>query len=329
MRLASPSFLPKALELGDLGFAEAEGRPFALARPVPLPGALADGAAWAARLQSGILAVDMTLRPAGAVASSLRAPVDCSILALLREGAVAISLPDLGRRRFEAGDWAVLRSREVRLAASGPSSLLLFLVRSDTLGQMLEATAAESAGAMRCFACPRLQDPAIVSAPAGARLQGLASQIRLGGAQRFDQRLELEARCLDWFGELLRQPALASRPLCGEPCPEAEEAVVREVAAYLETRLAENHSLSELSRRFHINEFKLKRGFKAVHGTTVFEFLREARVAKARSLLEGTDLSILEIANAVGYANPSHFARNFKDRVGLLPKAYQCLRRRR
>lgn len=48
---------------------------------------------------------------------------------------------------------------------------------------------------------------------------------------------------------------------------------------------------------------------------------------RAERLLKEGDSSVLEIANAVGYSNPSHFARNFKEQIGLLPKRYQLLQR--
>jgi AraC-like DNA-binding protein len=47
----------------------------------------------------------------------------------------------------------------------------------------------------------------------------------------------------------------------------------------------------------------------------------------AAELLKNDRLSVIQVANEVGYSNASHFARAFKDRHGLLPKAYQCLQR--
>jgi AraC-like DNA-binding protein len=47
----------------------------------------------------------------------------------------------------------------------------------------------------------------------------------------------------------------------------------------------------------------------------------------AAGLLRDDRLSVIQVANEVGYSNASHFARAFKDRHQLLPKAYQCLHR--
>jgi AraC-like DNA-binding protein len=44
---------------------------------------------------------------------------------------------------------------------------------------------------------------------------------------------------------------------------------------------------------------------------------------EAKSLLEKQELTVIEIANVLGYSNPSHFSRAFKAMHNILPKAYQ------
>ena len=82
---------------------------------------------------------------------------------------------------------------------------------------------------------------------------------------------------------------------------------------YLESKLGADHSLSELSRKFALNEFKLKKGFREHFGSTVFGYLRQRRMEYARELLRGENSTVLEIANRVGYTNSSHFARAFRE----------------
>lgn len=94
--------------------------------------------------------------------------------------------------------------------------------------------------------------------------------------------------------------------------------VIRKVAAHLSSEPEQTHSLRQLCKRFHINEYDLKRGFRSVYNKTVMEFLRHERMLKARRmLLEGC--SVLETAEAVGYSNPSHFARAFRLEFGVAP----------
>jgi AraC-like DNA-binding protein len=80
-------------------------------------------------------------------------------------------------------------------------------------------------------------------------------------------------------------------------------------------------SLLELARQTGLNLDKLKRGFKAVFGTTVFGYLHELRMHKAYRLLVEGHHSIAEIAVLVGYKNPQHFTAAFRKQFGDLPSA--------
>ena len=78
-------------------------------------------------------------------------------------------------------------------------------------------------------------------------------------------------------------------------------------------------TLTELSRRAGINEFKLKRGFKEVFDKTVFEYLAEVRLETARIDLLEKQKSITEIAFELGYSSLQHFSAAFKKKFGIAP----------
>ncbi|WP_369436315.1 helix-turn-helix domain-containing protein [Lysinibacillus fusiformis] len=78
-------------------------------------------------------------------------------------------------------------------------------------------------------------------------------------------------------------------------------------------------TLMELSRSIGLNDFKLKKGFKEMFGTTVFGYLREKRMEKAYLLLQEGKMNVNEVCSQVGYANPSYFAQTFKDKYGINP----------
>nr|WP_314074276.1 AraC family transcriptional regulator [uncultured Roseococcus sp.] len=80
-------------------------------------------------------------------------------------------------------------------------------------------------------------------------------------------------------------------------------------------------TIAGLARQVGLNEKKLKAGFRTQFGTSVIGFLQDVRLRAAhRLLLEGRS-SITEVAMAVGYANPSHFALMFRRRYGVSPSA--------
>jgi AraC-like DNA-binding protein len=78
-------------------------------------------------------------------------------------------------------------------------------------------------------------------------------------------------------------------------------------------------TLLDLSHTIGLNDFKLKRGFKQLYGVTIFEFLIQARMEKARQLLQNADMTVHAVAIAVGYKNISSFTVAYKKKFGQLP----------
>ncbi|AOY76525.1 helix-turn-helix transcriptional regulator [Clostridium formicaceticum] len=88
--------------------------------------------------------------------------------------------------------------------------------------------------------------------------------------------------------------------------------------------IAEPISIKELSKKTGLNTYKLKVGFKELYGTTIFRYLKDVRLEKARDLLLNNDeMNVTEIANEVGYSNLSHFARAFRNKYGANPRDFR------
>ncbi|MCH7515232.1 MAG: helix-turn-helix transcriptional regulator [Bacteroidetes bacterium] len=81
-------------------------------------------------------------------------------------------------------------------------------------------------------------------------------------------------------------------------------------------------SIRDLARAVGTNEYKLKIGFKSMFGTSVYAYLSEYRMQRARQLLEKKGMNIKEIAHRIGYANPSHFIAAYKKKFGITPKKH-------
>ena len=92
-----------------------------------------------------------------------------------------------------------------------------------------------------------------------------------------------------------------------------------EVRELLSSRIGDPPTVVELSRLTGINEYKLKRGFKELFGTTIFGFIHRSRMDLAKRLLLHTDKPIKEIAYETGYSSPQHFSTAFKKQFGTTP----------
>ena len=99
--------------------------------------------------------------------------------------------------------------------------------------------------------------------------------------------------------------------------------IVKAVNEYISTQFMKRITIDSLSDQFDIPTSTLKRCFKGVYGTTIHHYLKECRINAAKRLLQESDQSILEIANAVGYENGSKFTSAFKEATGITPSAYR------
>lgn len=92
-----------------------------------------------------------------------------------------------------------------------------------------------------------------------------------------------------------------------------------EAKELLTTRLDNPPTIIELSKLVEINEYKLKKGFKELFGTTVFGYIHDSRMSLAKRLLLGSDKSAKEIAYESGYTSPQYFSNAFKKKFGVTP----------
>jgi AraC family transcriptional regulator len=83
--------------------------------------------------------------------------------------------------------------------------------------------------------------------------------------------------------------------------------------------IGEPITIKELSRKVAINECYLKKGFKELFGTTIFDFYQSQRMEHAKYLLYEKGLSVTEVSALLGYSSISHFSTAFKKHTGLKP----------
>lgn len=120
---------------------------------------------------------------------------------------------------------------------------------------------------------------------------------------------------------LLEHLAQMSQRLVVQSQEDREQAMVMEVLSTLERD--RNVSLLELAEGFGVSDSCLSRIVRRRTGCTFTELLHTARFTRAAALLRDTQLSVADIAAAVGYDNTSFFYRQFAHRYGCTPNAYR------
>jgi len=82
-------------------------------------------------------------------------------------------------------------------------------------------------------------------------------------------------------------------------------------------------SLAALATAAGLERRTLLRRFASATGMSPIEYCRSVRIARARELLEGGEISQKQIAESLGYKDVASFARVFRKTVGETPGAYR------
>jgi AraC family transcriptional regulator, transcriptional activator of pobA len=98
------------------------------------------------------------------------------------------------------------------------------------------------------------------------------------------------------------------------------EPLLAEVFMVIDRHHSEPLSLSDVARELGITPGHLTTVVRRRTGRTVQEWIIERRMAEARSLLSGTELSVGEIARRVGMSDPGYFSRLFRRTHGASPR---------
>lgn len=107
------------------------------------------------------------------------------------------------------------------------------------------------------------------------------------------------------------------------PVQTAKHQKVHEVADYLLHHCDTDESLEELAERFFISKSYLSRIFREVTGFSINEYRNITRIRKAKELLAGSEYSVTEISEVLGFESVTYFERVFKKLTDKTPLKYR------
>jgi AraC family transcriptional regulator len=93
----------------------------------------------------------------------------------------------------------------------------------------------------------------------------------------------------------------------------------------LNDRWNEPLGLQELACVAGVHPVTISKYFTRYFRCTFGEYVRRLRIDKSLAMIKNSQLSLTEIALACGFADQSHFTRNFKGLTGFLPKDFKKL----
>lgn len=98
---------------------------------------------------------------------------------------------------------------------------------------------------------------------------------------------------------------------------------IRNVQEYLRNNLDSAFTVPELAAMAGLSPSHFSTLFRAATGTSVKEYLKRLRSARARELLITSELPITMVAAAVGYTDPLYFSRQFRAVNGVSPSQFR------
>ncbi|MCY6371390.1 helix-turn-helix transcriptional regulator [Clostridium ganghwense] len=100
--------------------------------------------------------------------------------------------------------------------------------------------------------------------------------------------------------------------------------LVNDVKKYIHNNFSNSSlSIDGLADQFNISPNYLRSIFKNTAGKSISKYIADCRFDKAKSLLNTTDLPVIQISSKVGYNNSNYFYTAFKKTYGISPSQYR------
>ncbi len=93
-----------------------------------------------------------------------------------------------------------------------------------------------------------------------------------------------------------------------------------QVIGLMQAHMEDPLTPTELAEEIGVTRRQLERLFCSALKDTPTHFYLKLRLARARELVQQTDMTITSICVACGFESPSHFARTYRERFGTSPK---------
>jgi AraC-like DNA-binding protein len=120
-----------------------------------------------------------------------------------------------------------------------------------------------------------------------------------------------------FFAHLIRK--MQDPALCAGMAPEDVRRVMHIESLLTENIYQQPPPIQQLAKIASVSESKLKKDFKTLFKSPIYEYYQKVRMKAAREKLMTGEFSVKEVAMELGYSNLSNFTVAFKKEFGVLP----------
>lgn len=125
------------------------------------------------------------------------------------------------------------------------------------------------------------------------------------------------------FVEILRNYDYVAKSSVENIAMSKDAGAMKKVIGYIREHLCEDIKLNDLANVALMSPSYFSTSFKIFNGLSPFEYISQARVARAIEYIRSTDKSMTEIATLCGFNNSTNFIKNFKKVTRRTPSDYR------
>lgn len=127
---------------------------------------------------------------------------------------------------------------------------------------------------------------------------------------------ELSAICMNMYDDFVhRVHRMRENPSYSK--------VIQRCCDYIDMNLNRNIRAKELAQLVGYTDAYLTRRFREETGFGISDYLKAARIERAKLLLSTTDDSIQEISDGLGFTTRNYFTRSFREVTGMTPSEFR------
>ncbi|SDJ83331.1 Signal transduction histidine kinase [Catalinimonas alkaloidigena] len=129
-----------------------------------------------------------------------------------------------------------------------------------------------------------------------------------------------------WNRDQLRKrfaSAEVASPVPASAAPSLDQKFLADLTRLIQERLAEPElNVNALAREVGLSRVQLYRKVKALLGVGISDYIKTQRLQRAKTLLQQQELTVAEVAYAVGFSSPAYFSTVFKSQFDQSPSEF-------
>lgn len=105
--------------------------------------------------------------------------------------------------------------------------------------------------------------------------------------------------------------------------PRHQIETMKQIKYELMEQLSEKPDFEQLAGQHQMNIHTLRKAFREIYGVPLYQWYKEYRLEYSLKLLRDTELPVIDIANQIGYSNPSKYSAAFSQYMKMTPQQYR------